>query len=292
MGVFLGVKIDAKGIRPENLAEQTYLIFTQTEPIMNFRRLGSSIFLFLMSLTALAQQQKPDTVDNFKVKVSQPARFYVSNGLDFAMLSTSINSRPGKSTYLTVPRFTALVNIGFIFNYDLSNRVGLMTGLGLRNIGFIEKEGDTTIKRRVYALGVPLGIKIGDLRNRNFIFLGGGIDIPLHYQEKVFEKRSDKHRTGDWFSERTPRVMPFVFAGYSFDPGITFKLQYYPGNFLNQDYEETNLSMSPLPYKPYTDYKVNLLILSLGIDIHYNQYKIQEKEYQEMKQERMKTRSM
>jgi len=225
-------------------------------------------------------QTKIDTVSNFKVQLPIQKRFYIGNGLDFAMLSTSITSRPGKSTYLTIPRFTAIVNFGFSFHYDLNEHFGFLSGIGLRNMGFIDKYGDSTVKRRVYSLGIPLGVKLGDLRNRNFVIAGGGLDIPFNYREKGFVRRGDKTKFNEWFSERTPHVMPFVFAGYSFNPGFILKLQYYPGNFLNQDFTDN------MGGKPYTDYDVHLLLLSVGIDIHYSQFRIQEREYQELKKER------
>lgn len=235
--------------------------------------------LCLSSQKTIAQEKKSETVRDFTVKASERKRFYLGNGTDLAMLSTAFVSKHGSAIKPTTLRFTAVVNFGFTFNYDFNKRVGLLSGIGIRNMGFIEKERDSTIKRSVYSLGVPLGFKIGDLRNRNFFFAGGGIDIPFHYREKGFIQRNDKKVLGEWFSERTPRIMPFIFAGYSFDPGITLKLQYYPGNFLNTDYDP-NYAM------PYAGYKVHLLLLSVGIDIHYNQYKIQEREYQEMKKER------
>lgn len=235
----------------------------------------------LLSAPAFGQNHSiPDTVNNFTIKVSVPKRCYVSNGYDLAMLSTAFVSKPGQGTELTLPRFTAIVNIGFHFNYDLSKKAGIFTGIGLRNIGFIEREGDLHIKRRVYTLGVPLGFKIGDLRNRNFAFIGGGLDIPFHYKEKTFTERSDKKKSSEWFSKKNVPVMPFVFAGHSFDPGITVKIQYYPFNFMNTDYTDD------AGYRPYAGYKVNLLLLSIGLDIHYAQYRIQEREYQELKKER------
>ncbi|HTM65946.1 MAG TPA: hypothetical protein VL093_06490 [Flavipsychrobacter sp.] len=236
--------------------------------------------ILAIGLSKGTAQTKIDTVSNFKVQVPVQKRLYMGNGLDFAMLSTSITSRPGKSTYLTTPRFTAVVNFGFSVHYDLNEHFGLLTGIGLRNMGFIDKYGDSTIKRRVYSLGIPLGIKLGDLRNRNFLIAGGGLDIPFNYREKGFVHRGDKAKFSEWFSERTPHVMPFVFAGYSFNPGFTLKLQYYPGNFLNQDFKDD------LGGKPYAGYDVHLLLLSLGIDIHYNQFRIQEREYRELKKER------
>lgn len=241
-------------------------------------------FLLYTLFSVKASGQSKDTVHNFDISYRTEHRFYTSNGLDFAILSTAFVSKPGQSRQLTAPRFTALVNFGFNFNYDLAKNFGLVSGLGIRNIGFIEKEHDTSIIRRVYSLGIPLGFKLGDLRNRNFFFGGGGIDIPFNYREKAFKKRGNKEKFNEWFSDRTPRIMPFIYAGCSFDPGITLKLQYYPGNFLNPDFEAAD-SYSNL-YKPYNGYQVNLLLFSLGIDIRYNQYRIQQKEYLEMKRER------
>lgn len=237
--------------------------------------------LFLTLSSVAFAQESTDTLTVPIPKKVVPARFYAGNGLDLAMLSTAFVERPGQESKLTAPRFTALVNIGFTLNYDVSRHFGIFSGLGLRNMGFIESfnDEDSTIKRRVYSLGVPLGFKFGNLRNRNFVFLGGGADFPFHYKEKRFTKRSDKQKTSEWFGDQTPRVLPFVFVGYSFDPGITLKAQYYPTNFLETDY--TNSA----GVKPFTGYKVNLLLLSLGIDIHYGQYKIQEREYQREKKQ-------
>jgi len=65
-------------------------------------------------------------------------------------------------------------------------------------------------------------------------------------------------------------LMPYVFVGGSFAPGISLKLQYYPGNFMNTDYQE-NMVVGGVPtmVKPYAGYNVNLVLLSLGMDIHY-----------------------
>lgn len=261
---------------------QVWLTFTPQNYSLMIR--FSILFVFGMLLYSSSIASDIDTVNNFKIKTYQPKRFYVGNGYDFATLSTALISKPGANTELTPPRFTAIVNIGVHFNYDLNKQVGVFTGISLRNLGFIEFLGNVHIKRRVYALSVPLAIKIGDLRNRNFVFAGGGVDIPFYYKEKVFIKRADKQKSGDWFADNTPRVLPYIFAGLSFDPGITFKLQYYPTNFLNTDFVDYDAFHNA--YKPYAGYKVNLLMLSLGIDIHYGQYKIQEREYQKMKKER------
>jgi len=62
--------------------------------------------------------------------------------------------------------------------------------------------------------------------------------------------------------------MPYVFAGVSLDPGIAFKVQYYPSNFMNTSFAEYP-GTSALPVYPYAGYNVNLIMLSIGFDIRY-----------------------
>lgn len=195
-------------------------------------------------------------------------RAYVSTGFDAYILSTAMLEKPGVSSQLTTPRFTGFFNAGFNLNYNFSNSVGFFTGLGIKNIGFIEKYNnpDSTVKRRVYALGIPLALKFGNMMKGNYFMIGGGVDFPFNYKEKGFVKRSDKTKFNEWFSQRTPPVMPYVFAGFRIRPGIALKLQYYPGNFLNPDYETTE---NGITVKPYDGYKVNLMYASLAINIPY-----------------------
>lgn len=202
-------------------------------------------------------------------------KFYSSNGLDMALLSTSTLDRPGPGNDdgLTPVRFTLFINFGYNLNYDFSNRFGLFTGIGIKNIGFVEKFRtlDSTVKRRVYTLGVPLGMKIGNLSKRNFIMLGGGADLAFNYREKGYIRRGNKDKFNEWFSERTPLIMPHVFLGASFAPGVTIKAQYYPGNFLNSSFVE---NIGGVNIQPYAGYNVNLLLFSIGFDIHYKHVRI------------------
>src|SRR5690606_2903504 len=134
----------------------------------------------------------------------------------------------------------------------------------------------------VYTIGVPLGVKIGDMRNRNFVFLGGGVDVPFNYREKIFIKRHDKiEKTSEWFSEQTATVMPYLFVGASVNPGFIVKASYYPGNFMNQDYTIT--TSTGVSSQPYAGLVAQTIVLSFSIDVHYNQYKIQEREYRAQK---------
>jgi hypothetical protein len=193
---------------------------------------------------------------------------YLSTGLDGYLLSTSIMESRGNESELTTPRFTAFFHFGVNINFDFSKNVGVYTGVNVKNIGFIEKYNnpDSTVKRRTYTFGVPFGLKLGNITHGNYLILGGGVDFPFNYKEKGFIKRSDKTKFNEWFSSRTPAVLPYVFVGAHVRPGVAMKIQYYPTNFLNTNYETT---INGQIVRPYQSYDVKLLMLTFGFDISY-----------------------
>ena len=201
-------------------------------------------------------------------------RWYTSNSFDIAIFSTSLMERPGSDRDLTTLRFSML-NFGSHFNYDFDEHFGVFTGLGIKNIGFIEKNGDSTTKRRVYTVGVPLGFKLGNLRKGNYGFIGGGVDFPFNYREKRFTKRNDKYKFNEFWSDRTDDYMPYVFVGLTFGGGTTLKFQYYPSNFFNTEFTEDNNGRT---VQPYRGYRVNLLYVALSFDMHYKKHSMKPKE--------------
>ena len=199
-------------------------------------------------------------------KVHPARKFYTSSGFDAALFQTAFLRRPGRHDEFTYLRFSYFVNLGVDFNYDFDNNFGIFTGLGIKNMGFTQKESDSTIKRRVYAIGAPLGLKIGNLSARHYMILGGGIDVPFNYREKAWRERKHKTKMSEWFSDRNEDYMPYLFVGACIKRGTIVKLQYYPGNFLNQDYEQTNTDGSKS--KPFYGWDSRMLYLSVGFDIH------------------------
>jgi hypothetical protein len=200
------------------------------------------------------------------MKASPMHRWYMGNSFDGAIFSSAIFSRPGDNQRLLGSIRFSMINFGYHFNYDFDEHFGFFTGLGIKNLGFIEKVGDSTIKRRVYTLGIPIGFKLGNLQKRHYGFIGGGIDAPFNYREKGFVDRDDKKKFNEWFSNRTPDFMPYVFVGFSYGGGSTVKLQYYPGNFFNTEYQE--ISDGKITY-PYRGYSARLICLTFGLDLHY-----------------------
>lgn len=190
---------------------------------------------------------------------------YISTGMDGYILSTTLKQKAGEDLTFSTPRFTAFFHLGANINYDFNKNVGVFTGLNIKNIGFIEKINgtDSTIKRRVYTFGIPVGLKLGNVKHGSYLMLGGGVDFPFNYKEKGFVKRNDKAKFNEWFSNRTPAAMPYVFVGAHLRPMFAFKLTYYPSNFMNPNYELANND------KPYANYDVQLVSLTFGFDISY-----------------------
>lgn len=266
-------------------------IFSANYPHMRITKtLILLLYSSLISFAALAQSEDADTAateDDHKGGGSigitmgdgregeaPTGHWYLSNSFDGAIFSTAVFEKPGHRRGLSMLRFS-LLNIGYNFNYDFDDRFGIFTGIGIKNIGFIEKNGDSTIKRRVYTIGAPLGFKLGNLRKKNYGFIGGGVDFPLNYREKGFVKRGDKQKFNEWFSDRVPDYMPYLFVGFAYNGGSTLKVQYYPSNFMNTEYTEVH---DGIYTKPYNGYRVNLLYITLGIDIHYKRHEHHKKE--------------
>lgn len=191
---------------------------------------------------------------------------YIGNAIDGMIFSTAFINRPNVSSKNGTLRFSAFLHYGHTLNYNFSNQLGIYTGADIKNIGFIEKDNGFTYKKRVYTLGVPLGLRFGNMSSRNYIFLGGGLDMALNYKEKFWSKDIKKTKSSEWFGKETDLFMPYIFAGYAHN-GFTVKVQYYPNNFLNEDY--TRMAIGT-PTKIFAGTKVNLLLLSLGMDIDWH----------------------
>lgn len=243
-----------------------------------------------LAITLLAPQQASAHEPGSEEVVFVPRKFYFSNSFDGSLFTTAIDNgvfplNGGTPTTLGTVRFTYFINTGFNLNYNFNNYIGLFTGLGVKNIGFIEKIKtlDSTIKRRTYNVGLPIGIKFGNVKRKNYGFIGGGVDIPFNFKEKGYVKRGDKDKFNEWFSDRTPSYMPYGFAGISLNPGIYIKVQYYPNNFLNPAFTETTtVNGNTVTSTPYALYDVSLLMFSIGLDIRYSQkMKIKHKEHHE-----------
>ena len=169
----------------------------------------------------------------------------------------------------SVIRFSPVVNLQSGVNIDRSDKFGVFTGLSLRNVGFIYDvpNSNERKKARTYNLGVPIGVKVGNLNNL-FFFGGYELEIPFNYKELTFvdEDKTDKFNV--WFSKRTPTFTHSLMAGVQLPHGMTLKFKYYLTNFYKKDY--TTDDEQGNPYKPYENMDVNVFYISLNFGLLKN----------------------
>jgi hypothetical protein len=162
-------------------------------------------------------------------------------------------------------RYSTFLHFGEQLHVNLGKSFGLYTGIGVRNIGMINRLNDTIkVKQRVYALGVPVGIKLGDMQKRVYAALGAELELFFNYKQKTFlgSGRGDKvEKFNEWFSDRTPLLNPSLFFEFNFKKGTYLKLRYYPLNFLVADKQNFTVNNIKTGFRPETS---QLFALSFG----------------------------
>ncbi|WP_201747860.1 hypothetical protein [Chitinophaga vietnamensis] len=238
------------------------------------------LLLLLTASTVAFSQEKKDSTETDKrdAKFSiifgrypkHRERIYVTHGGEGALLSFA-SMKNNDEHVRNIPRFSLFFNIGTNFNKDFSKNFGIFTGLNIKNIGLISKPTDSLkLKQRVYTLGIPLGFKIGDLSGGSiFFFAGAECDLAFNYKEKQFVDGKKVHKFNEWFSDRTPLLMPSFFAGARVHPGFGLKVQYYPQNFFNKDFKTTDKGNTVYPYK---NMEANLVFVTLSYNFNGIEY--------------------
>ena len=163
----------------------------------------------------------------------------------------------------SILRFSPVFNFQSQVHRDFNDHMGLMTGIALRNVGFIVDDpnnANTRYKVRSYNIGIPIGLKFGKMDGRYF-FGGYELEIPINYKQKTFvdEKKTDKFDV--WFSSRQPSIYNTVFVGIGLPEGMQIKFKYYLDNWFNQSYKDSNGNAI------YAITKVNVFYVSLTFQI-------------------------
>jgi len=173
---------------------------------------------------------------------------------DMEFTDAFLDEYPNAELTKTNLRYTIFFHLGEYWHIDFSNKLGILTGIGMRNVGMISNEkipetigSDLMINhkiiRRVYALGVPLGIKIGSFKDHVYFFGGGEYELAFHYKQKYWISHSrsgSKTKENEWFASQTPTFIPSVFGGVQLPGGINIKFKYYLLDFLNHNYSRIN----------------------------------------------------
>jgi len=159
-------------------------------------------------------------------------------------------------------RWSPFFNFNTMLNADMSEHFGIFSGLAIRNVGYIYDnfQQDTVFykkKFRSYNLGIPLGIKVGNLDNM-YLYGGYEIEFPFHYKEKTIEDGDKINKTTGWFSKRQEAFQHGFFVGLQFPHGANIKFKYYLSEFHNQEYEDASGN------RPYAGLKTNIFYFSLN----------------------------
>ncbi|TDB61111.1 hypothetical protein [Arundinibacter roseus] len=196
------------------------------------------------------------TLHAFASESDSTNKVYFSGGANGGILSFA-SVRQGGESVQAVPRYTLFFNVGTNLNIDASPFVGFFSGVNLSNVGMITRyDNDVKLKQRVYAVGVPLGIKFGKLDNA---FGYGGVEaaFALNYKEKLFIDGDKVDKFNEWFSNRSTQVMPSVFVGFQKKGGFGVKAQYYLSNFLNPDFQQNGV-------KPYQGIESRIFFVTVS----------------------------
>lgn len=226
-----------------------------------------ALFFSLISITGVVLGQDASTTAS-----SSTNKVYTTTSGELIFSFANINNPGGEEG--SILRFSPVVNVQNWVNIDKSDNFGWFTGLSVRNVGFIYDVNSTTRKKyRTYNLGIPVGVKIGNLSDK-FLFVGYELEIPIHYKEKTFINEDKEEKDGIWFSKRVNTFNHSLMAGLQLPYGATLKFKYYLTNFFNKDYEASN--DQGVLVKPYENVDVNVFYFSLSFgllknaDFYYN----------------------
>lgn len=202
-------------------------------------------------------QDGDSTQNNYK-------RVYYENNYEFLFQFGFIETEQPQPVTL---RFSGFYHTEELMHIDFGTRFGMYSGVGIRNVGLVETNNNTDykIKRRTYMLGVPLALKIGGMKSKKYLILGGEMELAFHYKQKLFIPGYKKEVEKEWFSNRINMWHPSIFAGIKFKERVSFRAKYYFQNFLNQEFQGIDFkrieNYQQIAYDRYV--KSNIFYLSL-----------------------------
>lgn len=168
----------------------------------------------------------------------------------------------------TAVRFSGFFNYGHYTHFNPSQYFGLFWGGNIRNTGFSFYYAKNNIKetRRVYTIGIPLAIKLGNMTKSNYLFAGGELELPFHYKQKIYRDEVKQGVYSEWLSKRNALLLPSIFVGYQANENIQLYVRYYCTQILNRSYSGVDFG-DYVHYSDFDTYNVlNFAICITGID--------------------------
>jgi hypothetical protein len=202
---------------------------------------------------------------------SNDSSVYMAMGGEIVLAFSNINP----SSFNSIPRLSAFLHLQFQLHWNTGKHTGFYTGMALRNIGIIYKEpvpgpGDAIrYKHRAYTLGLPLALKLGNMKKDAFVYAGGEMEWAFHYKQKRFED-GHKEISNNWFGHQVHHFLPSVFAGFKLSGGLNIRFKYYPCNFLNQEY---TIVKDGVLIKPFSGLNTRLFYISVSTLINKKKHR-------------------
>jgi len=203
----------------------------------------------------------------FIMLVSRPGfsqkRVYTTSAAETILSFANIDDNGSNEG--SIIRYAPVINVQTVLNSDVNSHVGFFIGLAFRNVGYIYdnyKTATSTVitykkKFRSYNVGVPMGIKLGNL-DGTFFYAGYEVELPVLYKEKAFDGGDKTDKITGWFSSRQELFQHGFLTGVQFPYGFNLKFKYYLSEFHNQDFTDGAGN------KPYAGLKSNVFYFSLS----------------------------
>ena len=150
----------------------------------------------------------------------------------------------------------------------------MKTGITMRNVGFIVRNGVYKSKYRTYTLGIPLALKVGNMSKHLSIYAGGEAGFAFNFKEKHFKDGEKNAVKSEWFSGKTNWFQPNLFAGFQFAGGTNIKFAYYPLNFFNESHEQDGI-------KIFDGVEANMFYTSLSFQLFHSDVRKAERQLKE-----------
>ncbi len=149
----------------------------------------------------------------------------------FSLANTSTKNGPSVDPVL---RFSMWFNSGAVVQQRLNNNFALVSGINIRNVGMINSIDSIRLKHRVYGVGVPLAVRIGDLNKKISVTLGAEAELFLNYKVKEFINKDKIYKKNEWLANEVELFNPSVFAQFHFGKNYYIRIKYYLNNFLKE----------------------------------------------------------
>lgn len=197
----------------------------------------------------------------FSVKAQEsgvPGKPYWKSGSEFIFSLGDADA--GLVATSPIMRFSGFFHLQQEMHYDFNQSFGFYTGIGIRNVGMINELNDSLkLKQRAYGLGVPVAVKVGNLKGFH-VSAGAEAELFFHYKQKLFYD-DEKFKQDEWFSDRINLFNPSVFLELNSRKGSYIRFKYYLLDFLVEDKQVVKIFGTKYPYFPESS---KLFYISIG----------------------------